>query len=197
MTRPAASDSLIDLHERVRRFALARTHNTERADDIAQEVLLRLWQALQTDQAPTQPLGWVLRTARNLIVDEARRAGRRAVTIPDELWDGLASPPADSTPAGLAECLEVVIDKLPDGYRDLIRRVDLREDDRASVARETGLSNAALKSRVIRGRRLLHAQLLACCDFGFSDRDGTLQEIAPRTTDADAGCTACGCTPTD
>lgn len=186
-----------DLRDRLKRYALAHTGDEATADDVTQEVLLRLWQALQRDDAPEQPLGWVLRAARNRIVDDARRAARQATLASDAFWAGVQSREGDaaagaSDPAGLAGCLQSAIDQLPAEYAEVLRRVDLLQHDRRTVARELGISDAALKARVVRGRRQLHGLLSACCRFSFT-ADGRLDEMVPHTATSHAADAACHC----
>ncbi|MGE0432873.1 MAG: sigma-70 family RNA polymerase sigma factor [Planctomycetota bacterium] len=186
--------TLIDLREQLRRFALRHTRNADAAEDVAQDVIARLLQTLHDGDAPEQPLGWVLRAARNRIVDDARSRSRHAVTVPDNVWSALASPPDatdDAAGSELTGCMHRMVAQLPDEYREPLRRADLLEEDRETIAAGLGLTMSALKTRIMRGRRMLHGLLLACCHFDFSTTDGRLDGITPRAD----GCSPGGCNP--
>jgi RNA polymerase sigma-70 factor, ECF subfamily len=88
-----AFGKLVDLHwERTLRYAWHMTADRDRAYDIAQEVFARLW-ASRRDWEPTGSLpGWLLRTARNLVLSERRKRDVRA------RWRLLARGEAESSP---------------------------------------------------------------------------------------------------
>jgi len=89
----------VPLYDAIRRYAARLLKNLDAGEDIAQEVFLRLEQQRET---VTQPQAWAYRTARNLVIDQFRRAKNRArptESLPDDL-------PADATrfdPVILAE----------------------------------------------------------------------------------------------
>jgi RNA polymerase sigma-70 factor (ECF subfamily) len=70
-----AFDSLVDrLWPRTFLYAQHLTRNRERAHDVAQEAFARLWQR-KDDWKPSGAVGaWLFRTARNIVISEARKA---------------------------------------------------------------------------------------------------------------------------
>src|SRR5919198_734511 len=67
----------------------------ETAEDLCQEALARAWRAAPRDGDPVRLRAWLLRTARNLAVDELRRRARRDHVA---LADDVAAAPAERDP---------------------------------------------------------------------------------------------------
>ena len=90
--RVAASqdrDAFAELFEhyapRVKAMMMRRGASRDRADDLAQETLIRLWRkAAQYDPERATASAWVYTIARNISVDVVRRE-RRAMEWPEEL----------------------------------------------------------------------------------------------------------------
>ncbi|HET7724015.1 MAG TPA: sigma-70 family RNA polymerase sigma factor [Propionibacteriaceae bacterium] len=80
-----------DYASMVRRMALRGTHDAAAAEDVVQEVILRVWRAAPKDD---NMAAYLAQTTRNLLVDRYRAAARRPkeVTSVDE---NLVEPPMD------------------------------------------------------------------------------------------------------
>lgn len=135
--------------------------NRERAEDIAQEAFLRLYQHSQRYQERGQLKAYLFRIATNLVRSEERRAFR---------WDRIRQfllPPASGTPAQERHLLEVelrsellqAIAALPLRYR---APLVLREIDGwryRAISQALGCSEGTVKSRIHRARALLRQRL--------------------------------------
>ena len=163
--------SLYHAHgERLRRFLVGRV-GEQVADDLLQEVFLKVHQHLHALDEGAHLRGWIYRIARNVVIDHHRRR-RPAVEVPAELpaEEGeVRSPWHDVVVAGL----ERFVDDLAPGDAEVLRRVELGGESQAELARHLGISPSGARSRVQRARRRLHDALLGCCDLVF-DRYGTV-----------------------
>jgi len=112
-------------YEDIRRYAARLLSDIEAGKDIAQEVSLRYEQqrALPNGEGIEQPKAWAYRTARNLVIDQYRRAGKAPTSLPDDL-------PADATrfdPVFLTEKKEIhtmiqqKINDLSPRHREVLR----------------------------------------------------------------------------
>jgi RNA polymerase sigma-70 factor (ECF subfamily) len=165
------------MHARLRGFVGKRVRDPHAADDIAQEVLLRLHRNLGELRTDERLDAFAYQIARNAIVDHYR-ANARSREIPASPHDLAARlderPPAG--PAGptaaqeLARCLEPVVHRLPEPYRDALLLTDLGGASQVEAARSAGLSVAGMKSRVQRGRRQLRDLLAECCAVSLDSR---------------------------
>ncbi len=167
-----------DYAARLRTFIRARMDDDADADDVLQEVFLRIHTGLCCREAATRLEGWIYRVTRNLIVDRYRR--RRPV---DELPDGLAAPagPAaeDDPRTRLAFSLRETIDELPSPYREALLATEYGGLTQRQLADREGITLSGAKSRVQRARDKLRALLLACCHFEL-DRLGRIVDYHER-----------------
>ena len=81
---PAAVAALHDRHARVLYSLILRiVRDTGEAEDVLQEVFLRLWEKADTyDPVLGSPIGWLVRIARNRAIDRVRARRARPVTQP-------------------------------------------------------------------------------------------------------------------
>ncbi|HEX3755220.1 MAG TPA: sigma-70 family RNA polymerase sigma factor [Rhizomicrobium sp.] len=141
----------------------ARRLDSAAAEDAVQETLI----AIHTRRAtydPAQPLtAWVYGIARYKLIDEYRRAKRRAAVPLDEAGDLFA---ADGEAAATARRdVEKLLARLPEAKRRLVREVKLEGRAIADISAETGLSESAVKVTVHRALKSI------ADDVGASDAD--------------------------
>lgn len=105
-------------NNRLRAFIRNRVWDDAEAEDILQEVFIRIHRHLCCQPDWNKPEGWIYQIARNLIVDHYRRR-RETVEIPESLP---AEPdlPEEDPEAVLALSLKEVIDELPEHYRQAL-----------------------------------------------------------------------------
>jgi RNA polymerase sigma-70 factor (ECF subfamily) len=153
----------------LRRFVRSRVRDREAADDVVQEVYLRVHSRLHTVRDCARLPGWLYQIARNAIVDHYR--GRReSVDLPETL-SSPADPCEDDVQCELAAGLAPMIESLPERYR-LALILTMEEGlTREELAGRLGVSVSGAKSRVQRARERLKQMLLECCHFEL-DRFG-------------------------
>jgi len=120
-----ALGSLYDSHiNQVYRYSLARLGNVHDAEDVAEEIFLKMLAGLPSYQWRKVPFAaWLMRIARNEVVNFTRRNGRRALDteLPEELVDRGNNDPAETTERILAlEDLRSAVALLPDAQREVI-----------------------------------------------------------------------------
>jgi RNA polymerase sigma-70 factor, ECF subfamily len=165
-------DVAADLHDRLRAFVGRRVSDPHAADDVTQEVLLRLHLHFSELRTGERLDAFAYRIARNAIIDHYRsRASAKESVFP--LDDLIAHIDADGAPdrlddeggrRELARCLEPLVRRLAQPYREALTLTDLGELSQAQAAELTGISVPGMKSRVQRARTQLHALLTSCCD---------------------------------
>lgn len=174
---PETSASLLwsEFSEPLRKFLRARTHGETDAEDLLQEVFLRIHRRLPSLREPGKLQGWVYRIARNAIIDHYRtRHEHLPLDFEPESNDPSGRDAVDLTPS-----LRRFIAALPVQYREPLVRHEFQGESLPEVALALGLSLTATKSRVRRARLLLRGMLDQCCRFEF-DRRGRVIEATPR-----------------
>jgi RNA polymerase sigma-70 factor (ECF subfamily) len=188
-----------ELHGRLRAFVARRVPDDGAVvDDLAQEIMLRLYTHIGRLRDQDRLDAWAYQVARNVIADYwRRRAAARELPFGQELGERAASVPepesehvADRLRSEIASCLAPMVDRLNEPYRQAIRLTDLGDSTQHEAARSLGLSVPGLKSRVQRGRAQLRELLRACCHIEL-DRSGRITELE-RPRSGPCGCTTSG-----
>jgi RNA polymerase sigma-70 factor, ECF subfamily len=153
--------------QRSRIVALARffTGRSEDAEDLAQDILLRVVQALPTLGSAETFDVWIYRLSRNRCVDHFRRrrleAGWPPAGEPDRVMWRSTPVPADAAleASDAARRLRQAIRSLPRVWRTAIVLRDLEDLPYEEVASRLRVPVGTVKSRINRGRTRLAAAL--------------------------------------
>ena len=178
-TRTASGDELFtDLSVRLRGFVGRRIGDPDAADDVAQEVLLRLHRSLGDLRIEDRLDAFAYRIARNAIIDHyrAHASAKETPEAPDDLIarsDSERDTDEDHNEAQgrqeLARCLEPLVRRLPEPYRQALTLTDLGKLSQVEAARVVNLSVPGMKTRVQRARAQVHELLTACCDVALDN----------------------------
>jgi RNA polymerase sigma-70 factor (ECF subfamily) len=182
-----------ELHERVQAFVARRVSSHADAEDIAQEVMLRVHRHSAELEHAERMLGWVYRIATNAITDHYRRPARRelpsghAADVPEPEPLVGVEPDPDELRRELAACLAPLIERLSPLYRQALELTEFDGISQVDAAAALGLSVSGMKARVQRGRAQLRELLLECCEVQL-DRRRQVTDVRSRG----AGCGSCG-----
>jgi RNA polymerase sigma factor (sigma-70 family) len=133
------------------------------AEDIAQEVMLRLWRmAPNWHPGEAQVSTWVYRVTMNLCTDRLRAAKRKRAQALDDVAepeDGSASVVAQMMDADRQAALELALADLPERQREavILRHIEGLANPQIAEVMQIGVE--AVESLVARGKRALRAAL--------------------------------------
>ena len=185
--------SLQELRESLAGFVARRVSNPQDAEDVLQEVMLRIHRHAGELADADRVLAWVHRIARNAIVDYYRRRAARP-ELPaggaGDLGEGSTphdGPASDTSRRELARCLRPLLEQLPEKHREALIVTELEGATQVDAARLLGVSVSGMKTRVQRGRAQLKDLLLECCEVEL-DRRGAITEYSARR----GPCDRCG-----
>lgn len=189
-----------ELHEALLSYIGRRVATPHDAEDVLQDVFLRIHAHLHAVKNTESITAWIYRIARNAITDYHRKRAAAARALRSVAENG--DVPAEAAHSGLAEadvtreageefsrCVEPLLNQVPEPYRQAVALTDLEGITQKDAARRLGLSVSGMKARVQRGRGKLKEALLDCCSVEL-DRRGGLVDYERRR---DAGCTDCEC----
>lgn len=139
---------LADLLPYLRSLARRRFSSAAEVDDAVQDVLLSL-HSIRHTYDPARPfLPWLLVIAQRRFVDRMRRYGTsagREVSLTEEHETIPAEPANPLIEEWSGVALQAAIEALPDGQRQAIQLLKLKEMSLKEASQVTGLSVAALK----------------------------------------------------
>jgi RNA polymerase sigma-70 factor, ECF subfamily len=169
---------------------LTRLVGATDAEDLTQEVFVKVGQALPSFRGESKVSTWIYRIATNTAFDRLRSPSfQRAAQAPLEVL-ALATeePPGideDLARKEMNECIRRYIDNLPPPYRSA---VVLSEDEgltNQQIADVLGISLDTVKIRLHRARSRLRSELGSGCAFYRDDRNELACE--PKIRDVSSG----------
>ncbi len=138
------------------------TGNHDDAQDLVQEVLLRVRRGLETYR-PGSLEGWLSRITTNTFLDEARRRQRRPVDLLPEEPDRVVPPSVAADDALAAEVLpddvQDALRELPDEYRAAVVMCDVVGLSYQEISDSLDVPVGTVRSRIHRGRAMLRKAL--------------------------------------
>ncbi len=156
--QPEAWDELIERHgQRLFNLALQFAGSTQEAEDLTQEIFLRLYQNLRRYRGDCPLLGWALRLSRNLCIDHYRstRRERRSIAVSEEVLQHMPAADDPRAEAQARQEMAAVYGALEEMAEDLAEVVLLRDLQGWSVeetATYLEVPPGTVKSRLHRAR---------------------------------------------
>jgi RNA polymerase sigma-70 factor (ECF subfamily) len=167
----AAFEELVNRYEnKIFRLTSNITGNHEDAEDAMQEAFLKAYAHLNNFQGDSRFYTWLVRIAANeaLMRLRKRRPGQVSIDepiesdgdlIPREIEDWKPNPEREYAEAEIQKILADVIEKLEPDYRIVLVLRDLEELSTLETAEALGISETAVKSRLLRARLKLRDKL--------------------------------------
>jgi RNA polymerase sigma factor (sigma-70 family) len=161
---PPTWEEIVQQHSaRVYRLAYRLTGNPHDAEDLTQDVFVRVFRSLST-YTPGTFEGWLHRITTNLFLDQVRRKQRiRFDALADDAGDRLAgrepSPSQVYDDTHLDHDVQTALDALLPEYRAAVVLCDIEGLTYEEIADVLGIKLGTVRSRIHRGRTQLRAAL--------------------------------------
>ncbi len=191
----AMTDDRLDFHKihDVYRPKIVRylTHLVGRrdAEDVAQEVFIKVSQALKTFRGESQLSTWIYRIATNAALDKLRspsfrQGGQKSLSeepiaegiveiVDKDAWTGEKKPSLETSliRKEMNECIRGIVEKLSENYRTVVVLSELEGFRDDEIAEILGVSIQAAKIRLHRARSRLKRELEIHCHFYRDERN--------------------------
>ena len=141
-------------------LAFRLTGNEQDANDVVQEAYIRAWRSIGKFRGESQFSTWLYRITANAAATQTKRRRRHRTETLDDVRDP-ADERLEAQPAMMAETSESAsrlahaVEDLPDTLRSVVVLKDVYGLTHEDIAEELGISVAAAKVRLHRGRRRL------------------------------------------
>lgn len=140
------------------------------AHELAQEVFVKVYQALDRFDSRYRFSTWIFRVAQNAAIDEIRKRRLRLVSFegrPDEdgearEWEPVSperGPYGELRNVERGEAIQAAIERLPWEYRELIVLRHFGELSYDDIATLKSMPLGTVKNKLFRGRQLLKEEL--------------------------------------
>jgi RNA polymerase sigma factor (sigma-70 family) len=161
---PPSWDEIVRTHStRVYRLAYRLTGNAHDAEDLTQDVFVRVFRSLH-NYTPGTFEGWLYRITTNLFLDSARRKKKiRFDGFVEDAQERLAGREPTPERAALDQMLDVdvsnALSSLAPEFRAAVVLCDIEGYSYEEVADTLGIKLGTVRSRIHRGRALLRKEL--------------------------------------
>jgi RNA polymerase sigma-70 factor, ECF subfamily len=167
LSSEAVRQGLISFLPNLRAFAIALCSDSDRADDLVQDTMLKAWNSLDTFEEGTNLRAWLFTILRNTYFSDCRRRRREVPDDDGEYVAQLCVPPAQHGHVDARDMLKALA-HLTDDQREALILVGAEGFAYEEAAAICGCAVGTIKSRVNRARNRL-SELLgvdAAQDFG-------------------------------
>lgn len=152
-------------YPRVARWALIRTGDSDEADDITQEVVVRLPQTLESFEGRSRFSTWLYRVTANTAGADSRKRQRRLTLLgrqpAPEAADEEQRQIAALHGADIMRLVRSLLTTLPPQQRAVFDLADLQGYDATNIAEMMQLEPVTVRSHLMRARRAMRTQMLA------------------------------------
>lgn len=173
---PTTQEVWKEFSDKLRYFILKRVPDSDAADDILQDVFVKIHTHMDRLQNEDRMESWIYQIVRHAIADYYR-VFKSSVNV-DEIPLAVEQEPEDAIKE-LAPCLKGMIRALPKKYRDVLMMTTFGGLNQKELAQKYNLSPSGARSQVQRARKKLKELLLNCCHFEF-DRLGKMIDYQQR-----------------
>jgi RNA polymerase sigma factor (sigma-70 family) len=138
----------------------------DEAEDLTQDVFLKIFKALDTFDRRANFQTWLISVSRNLCIDHYRSVRKERETINRDIDPGDLTPVSQTVSPQAAlehrdrvELLRTALDKLAPTLRSAVMMRDIQEMTYQEIADRLNLPEGTVKSRINRGRTELARQI--------------------------------------
>lgn len=140
-------------HE-LRNFVLKRVKDKASADDIVQDVFVKVYTNIDRLKDSDKLSAWIYQITRNTIADYFR-SRTKTLAQEDLSWNDSSN----DLNGCVAVCLAKLTNTLPDIYREALQLAEMENLSQLQLAERLGISYSGAKSRVQRARQLLKKKM--------------------------------------
>jgi len=141
---------------------LRMTKDSEEANDLAQDVFLKMYKNLASYSAEFKFSTWTMRITTNHVIDHHRKRKQETVSLENAV---AVADPGDAPEAALlrqeeSERIQKIIDELPPMYKAPIVMYHQEGLSYQEIADKIGEPISKVKNRIFRGRKILKSSYL-------------------------------------
>ncbi|WP_186429675.1 RNA polymerase sigma factor SigZ [Clostridium sp. BSD9I1] len=145
-------------------FIKTKVKDEYAAEDILQEVFIKVYKSIEQLEDPTKLKSWLYTTTNNTIIDYYRR--KQNIPELDEIEDiPIIEDNAKNMNEEIAECIKSMLHELPDKYKQSLKLYEYNRMKHKDISEKLNLSLSGSKTRVQRARNQLKEMLMECCEF--------------------------------
>jgi RNA polymerase sigma-70 factor (ECF subfamily) len=141
------------------RYLYGRLRNKEEANDLAQSVFLKVYEAISRIEPNSAPLKYFFTVARNTLIDFWRKKKDLIISAEDDVWQNI--PDHRPNQVTIVETLEIsvqvreALEKLDDDDQDILSLKYFGGLSAGEIGEQLSISEAAVRQRQCRALKIL------------------------------------------
>ena len=161
MNQETFKNTVFVLKDKLYRFANRFLEYQEDANDLVQEVMMKLWERRDSLIELVSVEGYAMNMVRNMAYNKIERSGRQAKYL-NQLTEGVQQA---KYPALTQELIIKMIDRLPEKQRLVMYLRDIEEYEISDIAELINLEENAVRVNLSRARNTVKESLTQVFDY--------------------------------
>lgn len=153
MTRREFSERYLPLNETLYKVAYYIMESREEAEDVVQDMYVRLWNSLDSLDLVENPKAYCVTVIRNMCLDRLRRADRYRMTELDDSISEYVCEPGPTEEREKVERVMQAMDGLSKSERTVFEMRFLQDMSYEDIEKTTGMKNLTLRVLISRARK--------------------------------------------
>lgn len=155
-------EHILPIKDKLYRFAHRILKNTMEAEDVVQEVLLKIWQKRESWQEVQNIEALAMKMTKNLALDKFKSKHFQTNGLPDYAdWRDEAAQPDEITESSdLISLIRQIMNNLPEKHRSVMHLRDIEGLSYKEISEILEMPMSQLKINLFRARQSIRAQLI-------------------------------------
>ncbi len=168
MTLESFKKEILPLKDKLFRFSLSIVKERMTAEDVVQEVMIKIWSHEDLSQIKNME-AWAMQLTRNLSIDKTRSKHRKTVDVLHVAYNADHSTSQDLHYELRDEVEQVrnLIDELPEKQKQIITLRETEEMEYHEIAETLEISMEDVKVNLFRARQKLKEQISKIKSYGI------------------------------
>lgn len=163
------NDVIQEFYNYLKSYILGKVNDKSLAEDIVQEVMMKLIESHQKQKEITNIKAWLFQVSRNTIYDYYKKNNLEFNL--DNDWNLEGESISEVSKIFVSDYIIPMIELLPKNYAIPLMMSDIDKIPQKEIAQKLNLELSATKMRIQRGRTKLRDLFVECCDIEY-DKQG-------------------------
>jgi len=168
MTVEEFTNDFMSMKQRLYRLSLSIVGSAMVAEDVVQEVMIKIWnKRMEASKIENKP-AWVMKMTRNLSIDKLRSKHHKTQGIPEgyDVVNKTHTPETITQSNDTVSTIQGIMEKLPELQRMCIQLRDIEEMKYQEIADVLEISIDQVKVNIYRARNYIKKEFLKTDSYG-------------------------------
>lgn len=180
-------------YQPILKFISTKVQNDEDAEDLTQEVFIKLLRSTEKGISINNPQNWLFNIAKNSVIDYYRKKKIILEDINDNNNHDLKCEEnelrlSEEQQLHIKTYLRTVIQNLPEDYRKLIEMSEFQGLSQKEIAEELGMNYTTVRSKIQRGRQKIKKTISDCCEIIQGGKGSIIGYKPTKNKHCNSGC---------